>query len=144
MREGAVAFAVILYCALSAYPLFQAWIHSPFEKLSFIAFLLWLFPLTIKHTSRPSTLMLIGAIAATLLGTIGELNTLKYLGLALAIGSFAPWCIPMPLWLLSAATWMPLFGWVSAHFFPALAIPIKLGTVFLASLWLALQKVSIK
>lgn len=139
MKLLAPALAIILYCAVSSLPLFQAWWDSPFEKLSWIAFLVWIAPLLIHRAQTPSWICLAGALLATLLGTIGSLNTLKYLGLSLSLASFAPMGWAFPLWLLASITWMPLFGWLSAHFFSGFAIPFKLGLVFIASAALSLQ-----
>lgn len=139
MRSFAPAFAILLYCVLSAFPLFQAWWYSPFERLSWLAFLIWVAPLAFQRAEIPSSLFLICAVCATLLGTLGSFNTLKYIGLACSIASFAPIGWAFPFWLLSAIVWMPLFGWLSAHFFPAVTLPLKIGTVFLTAAALYLQ-----
>lgn len=139
MKKWAPALAILLYCLISSFPLFEAWWNSPFEKLSWIAFLVWIAPLTIQRASEPSFILLAFAVGATLLGTIGSLNTLKYIGLGFSLASFAPRGWAFPIWLIAAITWMPLYGWLSAHFFPSVSVPLKLGVVFLASAALALQ-----
>ena len=139
MKTFAPAIAILLYCSISAFPLFQAWWGSPFERLSGLAFLIWIAPLLMYRMQNPSLLFLIGATLATLLGTLGSLNTLKYLGLAFAIASFAPKGWAFPFWLLSAIAWMPAFGWLSAHFFPALSLLFKIGSVLLTATALSLQ-----
>lgn len=139
MTKNLVAVAVIVYCLVSSLTLFQSWQSSPFERLSALAFLLWLSPLLIKREKTPSLFFLYSGLFITLLGSLGSLNTLKYLGLALSIASFAPWGVGMAIWLFSAIAWMPVFGWIGTHLFPSFILPLKLGWVLFSSAALSLQ-----
>lgn len=122
-----LAFAILAYCLINSYELFNSWIHAPYEKMSWILFLIWCFPLfliwTIKFAKSPTAELRInffflwGALSLTLFGVIGSLNAFIFFGLALAIASFFPWGWPTLIWLCGSLAWMPAIGWIGSHYF---------------------------
>ena len=140
MKNLAPALAIVAYCALSALVLFQTWWNIPAEKFSWLVFIIWLTPLAVKRAKKPSKLLLIVALGATLFGTLGSLNMLKYIGLACALASFVTWSWALPIWLLSAIVWMPVFNILGAHYFPLVALPLKLSIPLFTSIAVCLSK----
>lgn len=140
MKNLVPALAIVAYCVFSALPLFQTWWNFPTEKFSWLGFIIWLVPLGLARAKQPSVLFLCLALVATLLGTLGSLNVLKYVGLACALASFVRWSWAFPLWLLSALVWMPVYSVLGAHIFPLVVIPLKLCIPLLTSSAVCLSK----
>lgn len=90
----------------------HAWLNSPYDRAGFPAFLLWMIP--------PAVLLFRGAparqawfaagVLVTLAGSLGEVNAVKYLGLAVTTAGFLPGRLSW-LHLAAAVCWMPVFGY---------------------------------
>ena len=83
-QSGAIAIAV--YCAFQSSHLVAAWRHSPFDRWSWIALLIWLAPLGAVWTRTPAEFRLgrlnhwlLGlALLVSLLGTVTSMNAIKF------------------------------------------------------------------
>lgn len=114
-----VELAVLGYCTLEAYDVMWAWSSSPLIRWGWAAFLIWIAPIVFyivdvqrRGMPKESTLTLLAAaVLFTLVGSLGDLNASRYLGLALAVSGFLPWTWAMVIWIPSALSWMPAFGW---------------------------------
>lgn len=115
-----IAVATILYCAWYAKSMFTAWQTSPLDQYGWVVFALWLIP-AVRWSSALSKMQEISlrvAIAITFLGTLAGANTIKWVGLAVAVGSLIPWSWRTMVWVFCAVSWMPTFGWPLVHLFP--------------------------
>lgn len=114
--------AIALYCAVRSEHLLAAWRHSPFDRLGWVALLLWLTPLVMAWRSTPRELRLgrvnfglLGlSLLVSLLGTMASMNAIKYLGLAVAVVALIRWRRAHLVWFIGAASWMPAFGYFAA------------------------------
>jgi len=118
--------AISLYAAWNARDLPLAWMHSPYDRMGWLAFLLWLQPLGCFWMCRQVlgaelfkqsgvALFALG-LAVSFTGVVVDLNAVKYLGLALSLGGFLPPGPALWAWLGCAAGWMPVIGWtLSLH-----------------------------
>lgn len=106
---GCVAW---LYCLWQARALSHAWMHSPYDRMGLPAFLIWCAPavwgLLRGGPARQS--FFVAGVLVSLAGSLGEVNAVKYVGLALASAGFlrpglVSWC-----WLAAAVSWMPVLG----------------------------------
>ncbi len=109
--------AVCLYCAWESRDIMTAWIHSPFDKMGALAFLIWSFPLLILyHASGPRPVWLAAALGITLLGVALDLNVIKDAGLAVIFASMAGIATGRAMsrifCLGTAASWLPALGWI--------------------------------
>ena len=117
--------------AVLAYSVWQSsdlqWANAPLIRGGGLALAFWCLPIVWnqlqairnEHPKGYTPLLLLAAMACGLLGSIGELNALRYLGLAFALAAMVPFSWPMIPWVASAATWMPAFGWI----FRSLPVP---------------------
>lgn len=114
-----IELAVFAYCAFQASDLPASWLHAPAARYAWIAFLIWLAPLVmvimhcVKHqeTKGYSPVLLGLALAVSLAGTLGSLNVLKHIGLALAIAGMLPFRIDTIVWIITAVAWLPASGY---------------------------------
>jgi hypothetical protein len=126
MKSRRLELAVIGFCAWQASSLLTAWRHSPFDRLGWLSFAIWLAAAVVavvRHPTRPenSTLLAFAAVALALLGRLLDLNALLSGALALSVCSLVPGSGRRLLWLAGAISWMPALGWL-AHGFPSLAV----------------------
>ncbi len=115
--------------ALNSGDLIFAWRHAPFDRVGGIAFALWSLAGAVaawRHRARihPDTTRLAVGLGLGLLGFLAELNVLKHLGLAWAATGFLPASWQRWVWLGSALSWMPVFGWVLSGALSTLAVHI--------------------
>lgn len=128
---------VVVLCAWQALPpLVNAWRHSPFDRLGWIAFLLWLIPVgavflrprsaglrTGEDAAAPASLpgrrpalrvLSWIALIIVVLAVVVDMNALRYVALALALGAWMPRRAWAWVWLVLALAWMPALGWLGA------------------------------
>jgi len=118
--------AISLYAAWNARDLLMAWLHSPYDRFGYIAFLLWMLPvgcvwftrhifgLAVHGHVRAGALAI--GLAVSFAGVILDVNAIKYLGLAITISGFLPLQPATYVWLACALGWMPAAGWaLSSH-----------------------------
>lgn len=124
-----IAFAILLFNALLSYTLFMTWKDAPIEKLTWIAFLIWTFPIfaywfkfkDLNTTQSKGNTILLGlSLLFAFFSIIGSINALAYIGLALALTALVPWSWSHLPWFLTSASWMPALGWFYTHLFPSL------------------------
>ena len=136
-----VEWAILAFCAWRSADLLNAWRHSPYDRLGWLAFTLWCAPLglallarrrAIPARERAAWLPWL-AVALGLLGSLGNLNFLAYWGLACAIVAVPGASFKSLPWLALAVCWMPVFGWAAAHFSPASVSVLRLGLAALAA-----------
>lgn len=142
-RPSLVSLAVVAYCGWQSLDLVDAWRTSPFEKFGWAALLFWLVPLVVgkacefKMAGGPdgNSVLLWAGLGFSFVGTIGEVNALHYAGLACALAGLLPWSWKLFPWLLSAISWMPVFGYLVSHQFPKLVLPARLVLAALVAGW---------
>lgn len=119
-RPSWIALATIAYCAWMSSGLLQVWQTSPLDRNGWIPFIIWLIPASRWTTflTRGQKAGICAAIAVTLFGVLASVNTIKLLGLALAIGSLVSWSWRSAVWVSSCVSWIPTLGWEIAHLFP--------------------------
>jgi hypothetical protein len=113
--------AILGFSAWRSFPgLLEAWRHAPYDRLGWIAFLLWIAPLVWRFSQPPrpwfaghpacswlALLLLLG-------GSLADINALKYGALAVALAGFQPRLLLTVPWLLLGVAWMPALGWLGA------------------------------
>lgn len=135
-----VGLAAVLFCACQCHDLPNAWAHSPFDHLGWLAFMLWIFPLVLAALSekirRVSDGLLIGAAVFSLLGVAADFNLLLHVGLAVSLIAFMPgrraFFIP---WACAAVAWMPVLGWLCSPLGTHSIGLIRIATAGAAALW---------
>jgi len=144
------ALAIAIYCAYQSDNLFLAWRTSPFDYLSWIPLLIWCLPVVFMAMDPDPEFQLgnvehslMGtALFVSLLGTMTTLNALKYLGLAFAIVAVIRWIPAHFVWFVSAASWMPAFGYFAGRALP-LTSPANVYTILTLRVMIALIAVLI-
>ena len=112
-----VALAVLLFAGWRSHDLLCAWQHSPHDRLGWVVLFLWLLPLALRLSAGGATGLLANvywlgaAVAFGLLSALTELHFLGHLALALALMAWLAISWRSGLWLLTAVSWMPVFGW---------------------------------
>lgn len=137
-----LALLILAYCFLNSLDMVHAWRNAPYEQFSWLIFLVWCLPLMYywigksdKMTNETplNSILLWGALSASLLGTLGSLNAVKYVGLAFALASFIPWNPILFVWIAGAISWMPVVGWVGSHYFPGYVFGMRLVIALVTS-----------
>ncbi len=143
-----IEIAVLGYCLWQATDLVRSWLTAPAERWAWIAFFIWCIPviwylaITIQEQQiKQSTPILLGAaIVVALVGGLGSLNILGHIGLALALAGMLPFRWEILVWLATALSWLPSFGWMIKSL-PFAIIPIiqiglaLFGSAFLLYCW---------
>lgn len=131
--------AIVCFCAWQASDLLIAWRHSPYDRLGWVSFAIWLAPPIIgflrSHEGKSHSLLpSVVAMFALVLGRVLDLNALHCMALAAALSAFVPTRPWKRLWLSGSVAWMPVLGWL-AHDLSANAVSvIRLTTATVASL----------
>lgn len=124
-----VEWLVAAFCAWHAADLLHAWGHSPYDRLGWLALVVWAVPagraVGCGAKAAHGFKLAIGSLVLALIGVLGDLNFLVYWGLAGSIGSLARVSLRGWLWLVLAVCWMPAFGWIGSQLhLPALPVNI--------------------
>jgi hypothetical protein len=123
--------AILAYCLWQASDLPKSWLSTPAVKYAWIAFIIWCLP-SLWHMAicilydkpKGSQPWLLGAaILMSLLSELGSLHMFAHIGLTLAIAGLVPFNIGTLVWIASALSWLPGFGWMLNEF-PFALIPI--------------------
>lgn len=133
------------YAALQSRDLLPAWLHSPFDRLGWLAFLIWVTPVLLLQARSPKADRLAcgGAVLLLLAGSVAALNALTYAGFALAISAFLPRDRARIFFLATSVSWMPAFSYFLSRLIPSMVAPAHLiiaagGTAVF--LWLTRKK----
>ena len=116
-----VETVVVVFAALQAHDLLTAWVHSPYDRTGWVAFLLWLTPavrMLWRYQGRGPTnrILILTALTAALTGGICEINFLNYIALAIAVAGRWPLALKYEIaWLALSLGWMPVLGVLGAH-----------------------------
>lgn len=118
--------ALFLFALISSSDLFMAWGGRGVQKNDWIFFLLWILPVaffaatSIRRKKLPviNRYPLLLSLFFVFFGVIGSLNTLSYIGLALAFLSPLPLSMAVIIWAVSSLLWMPLSTWIGLWYFP--------------------------
>jgi hypothetical protein len=91
----------------------RAWLHSPFDRTGWIAWLIWCVPAAVQaFRASPTCLAWFPAgVFVSLVGFIGDFHFLEQAGLATVSAGFLSQCRIVWVWLAAAISWMPVFGW---------------------------------
>ncbi|MES2706234.1 MAG: hypothetical protein V4726_06465 [Verrucomicrobiota bacterium] len=113
-QERLAGIAAWLYAVWQSRDLSHAWMDSPYDKAGFLAFLIWCLPVLLKIWRESPMRMgwFAAGVLISLAGSIGELNFVKYAGLAVVTCGFLPPGRVSWVQLAGAVCWMPLLGWV--------------------------------
>ena len=98
------------------------WVHSPFDRMGWLAGLVWLAAIGLvwRDTRRPpAPAWLAVSLLLTLAGAVCDLNALRYAGLAAAGAAFFGGLPAALASLVCALCWMPALG----YFFKELGTP---------------------
>ena len=140
-RPSAIALAIIALCAWqSSFHLIGAWRDDPQNHLGWLAFLIWL-SVAIYLLIRPTTgnetasFVLLGmGLTLCVLGMLGSVNVLRYLGLGCAIAGMNPWSWKLLPWLMVSVVWMPAFSVLASKIVAQNVImPARLGIALLVT-----------
>lgn len=141
-----LALSILVYTGWTAGDLYEAWRSAPLEKYSFYLFLAWLLPIPASMFSacaegpceRYHPYLLGAALFCAFLGQIASLNFICYIGFAINLSAFVPFRPSGVPWLFSSLCWMPAFGWLGSHYFPAWQLLVRslLVIVCLALWWI--------
>ena len=109
--------AILAFCAWQATDLVVAWRHSPFDRLGWVAFLIWLGPAVLEWIRNPGPRepalpYLLAALVLAFAGRLLDINAPRSLALGCALAAFVTPTGLRLLWALSAVAWMPVMGWV--------------------------------
>ena len=135
LKQIRVEWLVTAFCAwhaagiLNDAGLLHAWRRSPYDRLGWLALVLWAVP-AVRAIGRGGNAeggfrVAIISLAIALIGVLGDLNFLVYWGLAGSIGSLARVSCQGWLWLVLAICWMPAFGWIGSQLH-MLALPVNI------------------
>jgi hypothetical protein len=137
LQERLAGAASLIYCLYQAQDLGHAWTSSPFDRAGSMAFLLWALPILYKAWSGRSMRMtwFAAGVILSLLGSLGDLNAVKYGGLAVTACGFLPVLRVTWIHLAAAACWMPLLGWLLGFTGPAavngMRVALALGSALI-------------
>jgi len=135
--------AICIFCLVLSNELLVAWHISPFDQFGWLAFLVWISPALFvvyrhhfssikeffqEHSFATCEPLAWWGLAAAVIGTAGDLNVLKYLGLSLAVASWIPWSADVIIWMVLGICWMPFFGWIAGSL--PISMVILLRTLF--------------
>ncbi len=133
-----VALAVCAYCAWQSRDLVGAWKDAPFDRLAWLGLAIWCTPILWRRARSPesgeSSVLLALGVTCVLFGTLGSINVIEYLGLALALAGLLPWAWAHIIWIVSSITWMPAFGWLVGRHCPDWVLAARLLVVILSVL----------
>jgi hypothetical protein len=112
-----------------------------------VALLIWSIPVVLILMGRlsppeasPARPLLLGmGLLSSLLGSLGSLNVLQHIGLAMALGALLPWSWCNLPWLIAAISWMPALGWLGSRYFAGYVLPARFFLAALASGWVIYQ-----
>jgi hypothetical protein len=150
LETRGLTLAVLAYSAWQAQGLWTAWRHSPYDRLGWLSFVLWLLPALWLLTRRPvlptserAPLALTAlALALALSGEVLDLNALAYAALAVAWAALMPVTAGLLVWIVGAVSWMPALGWL-AHtgLVPSVVSALRLALAAASVvLWLVLSR----
>ena len=114
----AVGMAVFGLAVWDSRALLSAWLHSPLDRLGWLALFLWVSPVVWLSWNQRNLGVgrlwyICGSLAALAFGAISSMNSFGYLALAAIISAVPGFSIYSVLWFLTAASWMPAFSWAA-------------------------------
>jgi hypothetical protein len=151
MRTSVVEWGVLAFCVWQGWGVISAWRHSPYDRLGWLAFLVWLGPVLVGRAEcgvqnaesgvqsgergRGAAWRVwmsgLGLVCAVV-GVIGDLNVLRHAGLALAIAGLAVTGWRWLGWLGLAVCWMPAVGWLGQGLAVSQVGALRVGAAGLA------------
>lgn len=139
-----LGLALVAYCAWRSDDIVGAWQKDPRNFFGWVAFLIWLSPLASPRIrvdaaqgfTKENYAFLWSGLGMSFIGTLGELNTLCYAGLACVLVGMSKWSWLRIPWLVAACCWMPLFGYALLKVFPqSVVLPARLTIAAIAAGW---------
>lgn len=142
LNQIRVEWLVAAFCAwhaaglLGGDALVHAWQHSPYDRLGWLALILWALPAARAiwrgGSANGAFPVAMASLVMALIGVLGDLNFLVYWGFAASIGSLARVARRGWLWLVLAVCWMPVFGWFGSQLHLG-AMPVNLLRLLVAA-----------
>jgi hypothetical protein len=134
----------LLFALSMQWNLLESWIDSPYERGSWLPFLIWLSPLIayrLGMLGRPApeqinTWLIFGGIVLLLIGSAGSVNTFKNLGFAVTLAAFIPLNRGHLLWLPAALSWMRVVGWLGSYYLGGATLAFRLLCVIPCTAWM--------
>lgn len=144
-RLPCLELTVVGYGIWQSRNLAEAWLHSPFDRWGWLAFLIWLTPLVLSKVRAPSESRqstkdrncFLAGLLLTFLGDLGSFNVSRNVGLGLILLGFAP--VQGCTWMagLCSGAWMPALGWFGsqASLGPVAMSVLRLGIAVLGTIY---------
>ena len=139
-RQRTIIVIAFIYIVFNMQELLKSWWRSPLEQYGWLPLLLWLIPCVVhvykcRGKVRAEASLLSLAVLTTFFGSIGDLNTLCYLGFAIFIFAMcAAVNVVSLLWGVCAITWMPAFSWLGSYYTLGYTFSLKVIITSIASL----------
>ena len=124
---GLLNIIFVVYSITQSTALWAFWMYTPFDPYSWLALAAWVSPVLyylkdlpqVSASSTNSPRLLFLAMIIMLGGSLGSVNALRYLALAMGIVSLMPWHgLYSFIWLLGSFSWMPVLGWALLPYLP--------------------------
>jgi hypothetical protein len=115
---------VFVLALVRAWDLVTVWLHSPLDRLAWIAFLAWTVPAFWCTRRRVRGRMIFSACALFLavVATVTDRHAFGHIGLAFSIAAIAGFSVGTFVWLATSIGWMPLLTWFGLSLpWPAIA-----------------------
>lgn len=130
--------------AWSARGLVPTWVWTPYDRLGWLAFALWLAPVLRRpRAPHPQAMreglrvsLLAAGLLTALLGRVADINFLHHASLAFLIASTSRRA-GFVIWTAGAVAWMPVAGWIGSRlgFEPAAFAGLRVLVAGGAAVW---------
>ncbi len=132
-RPPLVAWFILAFATVQVRGLWADWLHSPMDRLGWLALALWLVPGIVRWAARGgiafdrlSAVLLVLGGTLLLVGVILELHILAHIAFACAVAAVVrpsglPW-----VWLVGAISWMPALTSISKELPLAAIISLRI------------------
>lgn len=123
IRPNAPEYLILVFCVWHSRSLIQVWTSGsdPWAWATFVLLVVtWIIGLVrgLRHerVASPNQLMLWTGVAATLVGSSGDLRVLQHVGLVCAMSAFWMGSFAQVAFLFASVSWMPALHWFVARF----------------------------
>ena len=118
LKSYGLEMGVVALCAWQSSSLLTAWWHSPFDRLGWLSFIIWMLPAALRFAGHSairsgSPTITVLALLFVIAGRIFDLHIMMQAALALSLSAFVAPSGRRMVWVLAAIAWMPLLGWLA-------------------------------